>query len=648
GGSVEEIFYVLIQGTSKDTVSLGKKTSWSITFGKKGTSRVIVFAVDNEKNRSVPDTITFDVKSEKPQFTLDKVDTTMTIKDTMYIHASLDYNYGVTYVWDRDNDGIFEDTTGSKNSITLYYDTTGTYIIRAQCLSELGDTAISAMVFTITVTEGRPFVKSISVSDTTYPGKKFTINVSAYDNKGISEYLFSLDSGSFLSTETSSIDTFFTTIGKHFIHIKVKDNIGLFSDVLTDSIIVAHGEPSIQNFKASVTTTLVKEDVTFSFIPFDPDGEVKKVYFNWNGGTTVQDSLLISYKPDSTFTFIKKFTVAESGTRKVRIWAVDNENQKSLPPEEIEISVLKGDPVIKNVTPGEVWVKRDTMITIHASDTNGSIVMTWVDWNNDGKWDDSSDVAKVFPHKWDTLSGDKFSAFTIKVKDDDQLTATKVCSVFVKMGRPVVRGGENYGNTNIQWKNGNDGLDTMFFVWNAGQVTAVAVDTADPNGYCKEYYWNWYKLGLINNTTSVPYLTKEGLTINDTNRVTVTCIDNDSIYSKPYSFFVFPDAPPPEPVVYTGSRDGDSVTVKWVKSMDDKDKGNTKVQILIGYGITSEPSTALFSEPLPTVDSFELDPNDNTLIQYKFKADSNGAGRFKVKLIDARGSSATSTDRGSF
>ncbi|MFP4164253.1 MAG: hypothetical protein ACLFVE_09745 [Chitinispirillaceae bacterium] len=334
---------------------------------------------------------------------------------------------------------------------------------------------------------------------------------------------------------------------------------------------------------------------------------------------------------------------SKPGTYIQRISAVSVDGDTAVKPVRITVNAEKGKPsarITDIATKAQDFFVNDSIfIHFSAYDTNGTVEKVYLEMNEtlmDSVFFSSRNVSDSFHiHIPMDCSGD--AVFRVQSADNDGYRSSYFKdSVHIRLGRPVLGPGNNYGNTDIQWKSGTDeALDTMFYVWNYNE-TEIAVDTADSNGRCVKYTWKWNKLGLIIDTTEVPHLAKEGLDVNDTNRVTVSAIDNDSVKSFPYSFFVVPDQPPPSPEMVNGNAGdlSEGVILRWEKQ-DARDGAGTHFRIEISYD-GSEPSTVL-QDFKP---GYEYEQAGSEF-RHTFFPESNDF-RIKVTARDSRGSTAES------
>ena len=430
------------------------------------------------------------------------------------------------------------------------------------------------------------------------------------------------------------------------IRFRVTDPDGMRFDT-SFTVTVQSGAPTVDGITLDTCSgcAYVADALPFTVSAHDTNGVLRMIYLAWNGGNTAQDSIAVSGNVKSIATGIRHtFAISQGGSRTVRAWAVDEDGVLSARIERL-FSIRYGTPVVTKDTADTFWINDDNAVEITSSDTNGHIIKRWVDWNRDGVWDDSitggradtNSSVDTFHHAWDTTFGDQAVHYNVKVMDEDSLTGTRTCGAFLKFGRPVIRGGATYGNALAQWHFGTGGdLDTFFYARTVGQLTYLSVDTSDENGSCQRYYWHWHT-DLVDDTTLLPFQSRDGLHLHDTTRVTVTCKDDDSLLSAPYTFYVFPDEPPPVTTTTTGQPGMPDVRVAWF-GLDVEDDSLTQFAIVI-----DDSSNGVFAD---TVLNFTA-ANDNqigksgTFLTFTFNPQEFGtSGNFYFKVIarDARGS----------
>jgi hypothetical protein len=587
----------------------------------------------------------------------------ITPADTIYINDTLNISAKVT-----DNGSISAwffsiDSTTSTSSTTLFkkdsIKTSGKHIVYVRVRDNDGNLS-DWKPDTIMVYSGAPEVRAIIKDDSVYIHNTASFSVKLFDINGTLKRIdcqwksdTMRDDFEQKSINKSSNDTVIIThtfdikdTGSKTIYFRVMDDDTVLSGWKSCTVKILKGEPVITGVtrKSSYSDTVfIKDSVKFTLFASDPNS-VNEIRANisWNGDTIFEDtgklitngSLLISHtysvNSDTTITVIR-----------FRVIDRDTLYKDSLYP----ITIRSGAPIIDRLTPDTVFVKDQREYTILARDPDGSTAQCDSFEYNFGQALTGSKTGKFLYTFQDTNpSSIGKRSVTVRARDKNLLWTTKTCTVFVDLGRPVISGFNNYGNTKIQWKNGSvASSDTMFYQWTPGQPTEVAVDTTD-NDSCVSYFWNWESEDFVDATTAIPKLTIAGLRSNQVNRVTVTGTDNDNINSLPYSFYVFPDGPPPVPVRFIEQSDVDSLKLLWNDTTDFKDGGETQFKVLYKFGTSGNPDLVAINNIAQKNIGTQLISSDNYNYVKIYSAVPTWV-RWQVIVKDVRGSESASEIR---
>jgi len=90
----------------------------------------------------------------------------------------------------------------------------------------------------------------------------------------------------------------------------------------------------------------------------DPNGYIRKLYVNWEGGDEFEDSLLISGSRSSIDTFFTHFYDTTGGEKTVRVWAEDEDSLLSAVKDTV-FTVRKGAPEVWGDSGDTLWVVVD-------------------------------------------------------------------------------------------------------------------------------------------------------------------------------------------------------------------------------------------------------------------------------------------------
>jgi hypothetical protein len=571
--------------------------------------------------------------------------------DTIYINDTLNISAKVT-----DNGSISEwyfsidSTTTTPLSILFKKDsikTSGQHIIYARVRDNDGNLS-DWKSDTVMVKSGAPEIGGIQKNDSVYIHNDATFFVRLYDINGYLKRLdcqwksdtmrtdFEQKNSTYLSGDTVKITHKFDIgdTGSKTIYFRALDDDSVFSGWNSCQIKIVKGEPVIKNVtkKSSYSDTVfIKDPVKFTLFASDPNSVNEiRASISWNGDTIFEDtgtqltndSLVISH----TFS-------ANSDTAITRILFRVIDRDLLFKDFPYTINVRSGAPIIDRLLPDSVFVKDQKEYTIFARDPDGPTAQCDSFEINFGAGFTGNKTGK-FQYAFQDTNPSSIGkrSVQLRTRDENLLWTTKVCSVYVDLGRPVISGSNNYGNTKIQWRNSLVPLsDTMFYQWTPGQPTEVAVDTTD-NDSCVSYFWNWESEDFVDATTSIPRLTIAGLRSNTVNRVSVTGTDNDNINSFPYSFYVFPDGPPVIPQFGNVTIQGDSIKFVWVNT-DLKDGDSTLFQIQCELNNTT---------PVIIIKPFGTCKKSGTDFYYWFKPTASGRYYWKVTAKDARGSTSES------
>ena len=266
-------------------------------------------------------------------------------------------------------------------------------------------------------------------------------------------------------------------------------------------------------------------------------------------------------------------------------------------------------------------------------------------WNGESTPRESLTVNRVattidtfFTFAYDTsLWGTRTVRFWVR-DEDTVMSAARDTAVSVRLGGPVV-----WGHTPLAAN------DTVFVNVDRGYSGSAVkyyarVRAADTNGTIQRYYWSnnpWPDSGTVTTGDSLEY-TVNILTLHQGLAQYIHVRDDDGLV-RGGRFVVFADSAPPAPTFFQNGQSGDSVVLKWGKRMDAKDGMQTRVQIVTCFGDGCMPSDSLYpSANLPTLAQLESKwPVENiggiTCNVVKFKASQSGAGRWRVILVDGRG-----------
>ncbi|MBN1600978.1 MAG: hypothetical protein JW915_05170 [Chitinispirillaceae bacterium] len=633
------------------TTNTGRQDTFSLQFLSAGAYRIALLAQDDSGH--VSDTFLLSapliIDEGRPvikNLTI-KNRNNIFINDNIQLQISgIDYNGKVIEYQYYFNDTLSEPEITINSFFNDTFTNSGKQIIYVRVMDN--DSLFSIFKKdSITVRAGLPVVRSISVDTPTFfAGSTPSFTISMADTNGTIKKLqiswngdtaalhtFTNEDTLKNSTQRVQYPSGRTDTGTVVIKMRVQDDDGLFSQWKACSLYIDPGVPEISSITIESDPVLyVNDSILLKVTAADVNNSVKSIKVSWKNDGIFEDMELSGNQAQKFYRFERNDTTLTD--IKIKVTDATDLPKDSLFP----ITVLPGRPVIDSISPSEVYIKDTTNFTLIAHDINDTALDSFfINFDTNEHW--IKNTSGSFPGiHFDDTSWTGIRQVSVKVLDKDSLTMVKTCTLNVKLGRPIVTQRQNSPEDSIQWVSGSSGRpDTMFFRWTGG-MTTMAVEGID-NDTILKYYWTWKKPGLLSNTTDDPLLQRDGLTINDTNWVTVTCKDNDSVRSLPYTFVVFPDGPPEVPEVYAAIVE-DSIEIFW-NGRDFKDGINTQYKILIKDGAAPTDDDSLTTFTFGTSNLFRDATLDGYQLKYKFKLNANNPKHiyhYQVIARDARGS----------
>lgn len=428
-----------------------------------------------------------------------------------------------------------------------------------------------------------------------------------------------------------------TSDTNYTVTVTVVDNDTITSSK-SFSIHVREGKPTLRSISIDTThnNLFIMDKRKYRIQAFDLNGYINKIHISFDGDNDADSTIIFSYQASSVDTFIThSYNVTNSGNQKIQYWIEDDDNLVS-ELKDTTVYVRLSPPVLWGNSDDTVWVADTNDIGISATDTNGLITKTWVDWDMNGIWDDSTTLTKKFSYSWDTAFGGKFVSFKARVMDDDSLINEKVCSVFVRMGRPRV------------WADG----DTLYIPSNTGMVTFY-VNSFDTNGTIVYYQFDRLADGKDLITVQDSFLNYDLIFSNREYLWSVYVKDDDSLFGID-TFYVYPDSAPPAvnqifPIRTSPAfNDSESVVFEWT-GIDKRDGLATEFQVEVQ--MPDQIKRTVIS-PFKEATGYTTKLNDSDIWHFKFiytpVSWTTGSYKWWVKSRDSLGSVSESTEESFF
>ncbi len=354
----------------------GTGSSASNAFSTSGTKTVRLMVTDNDGTSAVattsvsvggrPPVASFTVSSSSPLS-----GETVTLTDT-----STDPDSPIaSHAWDLDNDGAFDDGSGS--IATASFPTPGTKTVRLQTTDADGLTGVATR--TLTVGNRAPTASFGFAPATPLSGENVTFTSTSSDPDGsIASQAWDLDNdGSFDDGTASSVSHSFPTPGSKTVRLTVTDDQGV-TGVTTTTVTIGNRAPAA-SFDFLPAAPLTGESVTFTSTSSDPDGSIAGQAWDLDNDGSFDDGTGSSASQ----------SFSTSGSKTVRLRVTDNNGVTATATRDIFV-INRAPAASFDFSPATPVSGQTVTLTSTSSDPDGSIAGQAWDLDNDGEFDDAS------------------------------------------------------------------------------------------------------------------------------------------------------------------------------------------------------------------------------------------------------------------
>jgi PKD repeat protein len=320
--------------------------------------------------------------------------------------------------WDFENDGTY-DTTGSQAQHS--YPTAGSYTVKLRVTDDQGVSTSATRTVNVTEPPNDPPTAAFNFSPSSPKANElvtFTSNSSDDGAIASTEWDFTND-GTFDASGTS-VQHAYAVPKTHTVRLRVTDDKGVSRET-TKQVTVPNQAP-VADFSFAPSSPAKGETVNFSSLATDPEGRIQSVTWDLNGDNQFTDAT--GPTADRAFTSI--------GDHVVRVKVLDQDGGSDTAAKTI--TVQGQDPIASfDIAPASPLTGEVVTFTSTASDPDGLIAEVDWDTDNDGSFDDGSDVQTE--RSYSTAST---RTVRLRVRDDDGLTAI-ASRQFAVQPRPNVR-----------------------------------------------------------------------------------------------------------------------------------------------------------------------------------------------------------------
>ncbi len=386
------------------------------------------------------------------------------INDTIVINANgTDSNGSIqSYFWAIDKDNIW--SLGLKNGSHFYsWPQSGSYWVYVKVVDDDGNYSNIDSV-QIVVESYLPTVSAMSDISGFPINDNITVTAVGNDANGIIQsYHWSLDNGSTWTEVTNSGSNSFSwsASGEHWVHVKVIDDDGNYSNIDSVKIVTEAFPPSVIIMPDSIGHP-INDDIAISAFGTDINGTVQSYHWSTDKGSTWNEV---------TNTGSKVFNWSAAGEHWVYVKVIDDDGNfsnidsvkiitEAYPPSVIIMSDSIGHPI-----------NDDIAISAFGTDINGTVQSYHWSTDKGSTWNEVTNIgSKVF--NW-SAEGDYW--VYVKVIDDDgcysnidsiQVTVYGYAPIVVPVTDDTIGQFETYSNTLIATdQNGT----IVFYAWDVNE-----------------------------------------------------------------------------------------------------------------------------------------------------------------------------------
>ena len=257
----------------------------------------------------------------------------------------------------------------------------------------------------------------------------FTVTASDPDSGDPLTYTWDWGDGSPLESTASDTATHtYDLQGTYTLEVFVYDGTGIASHNVSDTGLVtvmseANNAPVVVTFEVDNAAPYTGEEITFTGVATDADGDMLKFTFSFGDGTyAVFDHAATDPDTEVTFTVDHAYTTAT--TKSARLYVYDGQANTSSAVVTIS-PVANAAPVVPDLEDKEILVNTTATFTTEAYDPDGDDISIWWDFGDGSEMESGATVTHEYTEPGDDI------VFRVYVDDGFGHNVTKAAVITV-------------------------------------------------------------------------------------------------------------------------------------------------------------------------------------------------------------------------
>lgn len=353
------------------------------TFTPAGRQATVGVRVTDQDGATAEATTTFTVGTRAPTAAFTASPAVAEVNQTIALTSQASDPDGTVTerLWDLDDDGQFDDATGTTASVS--FAEAGVYLIGHKVRDDQGDNGIVYTPVQVTEDTPRPRADFTYAPETPRANRQVTFTSTSTDPTGapdIASLAWDLDGDGDYDDGTGTSATWtYTTAGTKTVRLRLTDTAGA-TDVRTRTVDVAANQPPTAGFTRFPTAPAVGAPVTFTSTATDPDGTIAETAWDTDNDGAFDDGT----QTTATVTFMS------GGSKTVRQRVTDDDGAVATSSSTFTVTGSGTPTASFTWTPEQPAAGQDVTLTSTSTDPDDGIAQTRWDLDDDGQFDDAT------------------------------------------------------------------------------------------------------------------------------------------------------------------------------------------------------------------------------------------------------------------